>query len=77
MPRPAHAGRMNVTGILLASLLLLALPTALAYPEEVDDLQEEIVVGDGPMRGKCIVMRGLTGVSVTLANCVPVVPPME
>lgn len=26
----------------------------------------------GPMRGKCLVLRGLTGVSITLANCMPV-----
>lgn len=25
----------------------------------------------GPMRGKCLAMRGLTGFSLTLANCVP------
>ena len=25
----------------------------------------------GPMRGKCLSMRGLTGISVTLAHCAP------
>ena len=32
-------------------------------------------VGDvGPMKGSCIVLRGLTGYAITLANCMPDLP---
>lgn len=28
-------------------------------------------IGPDPMRGKCVAMRGITGVSVTVAHCLP------